>query len=150
MRSRDHLFPAEPKIEAFLTDLAVHRHVTAATQNQAMKDLVFLYKRVFTHAMEGRINAVCAAKKMNVAVVMAREEVATGLTLMNGTAQLVAKLLYGRDLRIMEAIPLRVKDFDNHLAGVKTLHQQNLAQRHAWPSRPPAGRSGARRPTSRG
>jgi site-specific recombinase XerD len=123
MRSRDHLFPAEPKIEAFLTDLAVHQHVAAATQNQAMNDLVFLYESVFTHAMEDRINAVCADKKMNVPVVMTHEEVATVLSLMNGTAQLVAKLLYGRDLHVREAVRLRVKDFDNHLAGVKTLHQ---------------------------
>ena len=42
MRSREDLFPAEPKIEAFLTDLAVHGHVAPATQNQAMNALVFL------------------------------------------------------------------------------------------------------------
>jgi Phage integrase, N-terminal SAM-like domain len=48
MRSREDLFPAEPKIEAFLTDLAVHGNVAAATQNQAMNALVFLYKRAPT------------------------------------------------------------------------------------------------------
>jgi hypothetical protein len=52
MRSREDLFPAEPKIKAFLTDLAVNRHVAAATQNQAMNALVFLYKRVLNLAME--------------------------------------------------------------------------------------------------
>jgi hypothetical protein len=57
MRSCEDLFPAAPKIEAFLTDLAVHGHVAAATQNQATNALVFLSKRVLTHAMEGRINA---------------------------------------------------------------------------------------------
>jgi integron integrase len=158
MRSRDYLFPAEPKIEAFLTDLAVHGQVAAATQNQAMNALVFRYKRVLNHILEGRINAVRADKKINVPVVMTREEVATVLSLMDGTAQLVAKLLYGSGLRIMEAVRLRVKDIDyqmkqltvrsgkgdkdrittfpatltpllqNHLAGVKTLHQQDLAQ----------------------
>ena len=51
MRSRDDLFPAEPKIESFLTDLAVNGNV-AATQNQIMNALVFLYKRVLNHAME--------------------------------------------------------------------------------------------------
>jgi integron integrase len=158
MRSRADLFPAEPKIEAFLTDLAVHGHVAAATQNQAMNALVFLYKRVLNQVMEGRINAVRAAKKINVPVVMTREEVAAVLSLMDGTAQLVAKLLYGSGLRIMEAVRLRVKDIDfamkqltvrsgkgdkdrfttfpatltpllqNHLARVRTLHQQDLAQ----------------------
>jgi len=158
MRSRQDLFPAEPKIEAFLTDLALHRNVAAATQNQAMNALVWLYKRVLTHAMEGRINAVRAHKKITVPVVMTREEVAAVLSLMNGIPQVVAKLLYGSGLRIMEAVRLRVKDIDsqmkqltvragkgdkdrfttfpatltpllqNHLAGVKTLHQQDLAQ----------------------
>jgi integron integrase len=160
MRSRDDLFPPEPNIEAFLTDLAVHGNVAAATQNQAMNALVFLYKRVLNHALEGRINAVRAAKKINVPVVMTRAEVAAIISLMDGTAQLVAKLLYGSGLRIMEAVRLRVQAIDfqmkqltvrsgkgdrdrfttfpvtltpllqNHLAGVRTLHQQDLAQGH--------------------
>ena len=158
MRSRADLFPAEPKIEAFLTDLAVHGNVAAATQNQAMNALVFLYKRALNHALPDRINAIRASKKINVPVVMTREEVAAVLALMDGTAQLVAKLLYGSGLRIMEAVRLRVKDIDdqmkqltvrsgkgdkdrfttfpatlipllqNHLAGVRTLHQQDLVQ----------------------
>jgi integron integrase len=158
MRSRDDLFPAEPKIEAFLTDLAVHGDVAPSTQNQAMNALVFLYKRVLGHALQGSIDAVRAAKKINVPVVMTREEVAAVLSLMDGTSQLVAKLLYGSGLRIMEAVRLRVKDVDyqmkqltvragkgdkdrfttfptsltpllqSHLAGVKTLHQQDLAR----------------------
>jgi hypothetical protein len=52
MRSREDLFPAERKIESFLTDLAVNGNVAAATQSQAMNALVFLYKRVLNHAME--------------------------------------------------------------------------------------------------
>jgi integron integrase len=160
MRSRADLFPAEAKIESFLTDLAVHGHVAAATQNQAMNALVFLYKRVLHHAMEGRINAVRADRKINVPVVMTRVEVAAVISLLDGTAQLVVKLLYGSGLRIMEAVRIRVKDIDfqmkqltvrsgkgdkdrfttfpatltpllqNHLAGVKTLHQQDSAQGH--------------------
>ncbi len=160
MRSREDLLPAEPKIESFLTDLAVHGNVAAATQNQAMNALVFLYKRVLDHAMEGRINTVRADKKINVPVVMTREEVATVISVLDGTAQLVAKLLYGSGVRIMEAVRLRVKDIDfqmkqltvragkgdkdrfttfpatltpllqNHLVRVKTLHQQDLAQGH--------------------
>src|SRR5919106_2460226 len=160
MQSREDLFPAEPKIEAFLTDLAMNGNVAPATQNQAMNALVFLYKRVLNHALPGSINAVRADKKINVPVVMAREEVATIISLLDGTAQLVAKLLYGSGLRIMEAVRIRVKDIDfqmkqltvrsgkgdrdrfttfpatltpllqNHLAGVRALHQQDLAQGH--------------------
>ncbi len=160
MRSRDDLFPAEAQIESFLTDLAVQGNVAAATQNQAMNALVFLYKRVLNHALSGSIDAVRADKKINVPVVMTREEVASVISLLDGTAQLVAKLLYGSGLRIMEAVRLRVQDIDfqmkqltvrsgkgdkdrfttfpatvtpllqNHLAGVKTRHQQDLAQGH--------------------
>src|SRR6266571_2034675 len=90
MRSRADLVPAEPKIEAFLTDSAVQGNVAAATQNQAMNALVFLYKRVLHHALEGHINAVRAHKKITVPVVMTREEVAAVLSLMDGTTQLVA------------------------------------------------------------
>jgi site-specific recombinase XerD len=158
MRSREDLFPAEPKIEAFLTDLAVHGNVAVATQNQAMNALVCLSKRALNHALPDRLNAIRASKKINVPVVMTREEVAAVVALMDGTAPLVAKLLYGRGLRIMEAVRLRVKDIDaqmkpltvrsgngdkdrcttcpttripllqNHLAGVRTLHQQDLVQ----------------------
>lgn len=74
MRSREDLFPAEPKIETFLTDLAVHGKVAPSTQNQAMKALVFLYKRELKHARHGSIDAVRAAKKVNVLVAMTREE----------------------------------------------------------------------------
>jgi site-specific recombinase XerD len=112
MRSREHLFPAEAKIESFLTDLAVHANVAPATQNQAMNALVFLYKRVLKHPMQESINAVRADKKIHVPVVMTREEVASVISLMNGTAQMVAKLLYDSGLRSMEAVRLRVKDID--------------------------------------
>ena len=106
------------------------------------------------------MNAVRADKKMNLPVVMTREEVAAVLSLMDGTAQLVDKLLYGSGLRIIEAVRLTVKNIDyqmkqltvragrggkdrfttfsatltpllqNRLAGVKKLHQQDLARRH--------------------
>jgi hypothetical protein len=61
-----------PKIEAFLTDLAVHGNIAPAIQHQAMDALVFLHKRVRNHALPGRISAVHADKKSNVPVVMTR------------------------------------------------------------------------------
>ena len=112
MRSRDHLFPAEPMIAAFLTDLAGHGHVACRDPEPGDECPGVPLQRVLHHAMEGRINAVRADKKINVPVVMTREEVAAVLSLMDGTAQLVAKLLYGSGLRIMEAVRLGVKDID--------------------------------------
>lgn len=158
MSSRHDLLPAEPKIEAFLTYLAVEGNVASATQNQAMNALVFLYKHVLGQPLEGSINAVRAHKKVNVPVVLTREEVATVISLLEGTPQLVAKLLYGSGLRIMEALRLRIKDVDfemkqvtvrsgkgdkdrvttfpatliplflSHLKRVETLHKQDLAR----------------------
>ncbi|MGF1614593.1 MAG: integron integrase [Gammaproteobacteria bacterium] len=158
MRSREDLLPAEPKIESFLTHLAVEGKVATATQNQAMNALVFLYKRVLRQAMEAPIDAVRADKKVHVPVVMTREEVASIISLLVGTPHLVVKLLYGSGLRITEAVRLRVQDIDfqmkqltvragkggkdrittfpgsvtpllqTHLARTKTLHQQDLAR----------------------
>ena len=157
MQSRADLQPAEAKMEAFLSDLAVTQHVAPATQNQAMNALVFLYRRVLEQPLEGKIDALRADAKVHVPVVLTREEVASVISLMEGTPQLVVKLLYGSGLRIMEAMRLRIKDVDfamkqvtvrsgkgdkdrvttfpasltpllqNHLARVKTLHQQDLA-----------------------
>src|SRR6266446_2513343 len=168
MRSRADLFPAECKIASFLTDLAVHGHVAAATQHQAMPALVCLSKRVLHHALEDRIHAMRAAKKINVPAVMTREAVAAVILLLDGTAPLIAKLLYGSGVRLMEAVRLRVKDIDvqmkpltvrsgkgakdrcttfpatltpllqHHLAGVRTLPQQDAAQGHGAVSLPHA------------
>jgi len=112
LRSREDLFPAEPTIEACLTDLAGHGHVAAATQHQAMNALVCLDTRGLNHAMAGGINAMRADQQINVPVVMTRAAVAAVLSLMDGTAQVVAKLLYGSGWRITEAVRLRGKDLD--------------------------------------
>jgi integrase len=74
--------------------------------------LVFLYKRVLNHPMEGSIDAVRAPKKINLPVVMTREEVASVISLLEGVPQLVVKLLYGSGIRIMEALRVRVHDLD--------------------------------------
>jgi site-specific recombinase XerD len=115
MRSSEDLFPVEPKIESCLTDLALNRNVAAATQNQAMNALVFLHKRVLNHAMEVRIKAVRAGKKINVPAVMTREAVAAVISLRDGTAPLVAICLYGSGLRIMEAVRIRGKAIDGQM-----------------------------------
>jgi integron integrase len=158
MKRREDLEGGEAKIEVFLTDLAVRGHVAPSTQNQAMNALVFLYKKVLKTPLDEAINAVRADRKVNVPVVLTREEVARVLPLVEGVAHLVVKLLYGSGLRIMEAVRLRVKDVDfkmrqvtvrsgkgdkdrvttfpaslvalleNHLQKVRVIHEQDLAQ----------------------
>jgi integron integrase len=167
-RSRDALCPPEPNLEAFLTDLAVNQQVAAATQHQAMNAQVFLNRRVLNHGLQGHIHAVRADKKINAPVVMTREDVASVIFLLDGTAQVGAKLLYGSGLRMMKAIQFRVQDsnvpmkqltvrsgkgdkgrfttvpvaltpwLQHHLAGVRALQQQDVAQGHSEVYRPHA------------
>jgi integrase len=112
MKSREDLPGGEQKIELFLTDLAVNKNVSKATQNQAMNALVFLYKKVLKTPLDKEINAIRAAKKKNIPVVMTREETAKVISLMSGAPQLAAKLMYGSGLRISETIRLRIQDID--------------------------------------
>ena len=95
MRSRQDLFPAAPKIEACLPDLAVHGHVAPTPQPPALKALVSLCTRVRNQALPGRIKAGRADQKINVLGVMTREDVAAVISLLDGTAPLVANLLTG-------------------------------------------------------
>ena len=89
MTSRDDLNDGEAKIEQFLTHLAVDGHVSPSTRNQAMNALVFLYKKVLNRELDGKIDAVREKTKLNVPVVMTREEVKRVIGLMTGTPQLV-------------------------------------------------------------
>ena len=75
LRCREDRADGEKKIEAFLTDLAVRGKVAASTQNQAMNALVFLYKKVLAKPLDEVIDAVRAERKVNVPVVLTREEV---------------------------------------------------------------------------
>lgn len=111
MRSREELFPGEGKIELFLSDLAVNGQVAASTQNQAFNALLFLYREVLHQELQN-IQAVRADRPLRVPVVMAPEEAKQVISAMTGTPQLVAKLLYGSGLRLLEALRLRVKDLD--------------------------------------
>jgi len=106
--------PAEmgaAEVEAFLTHLAVNRDVAAATQNQALNALIFLYREVLEMPLEG-IDAMRAHRKKNLPVVLSVEEVKTLLSGVRGDAGLAVKLLYGCGLRVAEAQKLRIKDVD--------------------------------------
>jgi len=98
------------EIEAFLTDLAVQRKVSASTQNQALNALVFLYREVL-HLELGEFSAVRAKRPNRLPVVLTKAETAKLLAAMKpGTIGLMARLLYGTGMRLMECIRLRVKD----------------------------------------
>ena len=151
--------PAElraTEIERFLSHLVVHGKVSAATQKQALNALVFLYHKVLDIRVDDKIAPVRSKKGRRLPTVLTKDEVKAFLDNMQGTHALMAKLLYGSGLRLMECIRLRIQDVDfgqnhleirgakggkdrsstlpqeihdelfNHIERVKLLHQQDL------------------------
>ena len=104
------LGPAE--IAAFLSHLAVRERCAPATQNQALAAILFLYRRVLAIELPWLDELVRAPAREHLPVVLDRGEVATVLAQLDGVAHLVASLLYGAGLRLLEALHLRVKDVD--------------------------------------
>ncbi|HYN79821.1 MAG TPA: integron integrase [Lamprocystis sp. (in: g-proteobacteria)] len=103
---------AGPEVEAFLSSLATQRGVSASTQNQALCSLLFLYKQVLGVDL-GWIDGVTRAKKsQRVPIVLTRQEVALLLQQLQGRDWLMASLMYGTGLRLMECVQLRVQDID--------------------------------------
>ena len=101
-----------PEIQAFLTHLAVEGNVAASTQNQAMSALLFLYREVLQIELDAPLDSIRAKKPARLPVVLTRAETQKVIEGMTGTYQLMAKLLYGSGLRLMECVRLRVKDID--------------------------------------
>jgi integron integrase len=100
------------KVVAFLSDLAVRGKVAAATQNQALSAILFLYRAVLGRELEGLDAAVRASAPRRLPVVLAREEVRAVLDGLVGTHKIMATLLYGSGLRLRECLGLRVRDVD--------------------------------------
>ena len=100
------------EVEAFLTHLAVHGKVAAATQNQAKSALLFLYREILDQDLPWLDNVERAKAPKRLPVVLTQAEVQSVLSRLSGTHWLVAGLLYGAGLRIMEALRLRVKDVE--------------------------------------
>jgi integron integrase len=145
-------------VRAFLSHLAVERQVSASTQNQAKAALLFLYKRVLGVDLPWLAEVVQAKERRRLPVVLNPGEVRSLLDQLDGTMGLLAALLYGTGLRLLEGLRLRVKDLDfdrlevtvrsgkgdkdrvtmlperlaaplrAHLAKVRTLHERDLAQ----------------------
>ena len=145
------------EVEAFLTHLAVAGRVAASTQNQAKSALLFLYREVLEVQLPWLDNVAQAKTPKRLPVVLTRAETQSVLVRLKGTHWLIASLLYGTGLRLMEGLRLRVKDVDfsrgeilvrdgkgfkdrltmlpvklaqplkDHLAKVNALHQRDLA-----------------------
>ncbi len=153
--------PAEvgaERIRAFLEDLAVRGTVSASTQSQALDALAFLYKQVLGQSLDALGDFARAKRPKRLPVVLERSEVARLLSAIDGTQHLMAALLYGTGMRLMECVRLRVQDIDfqyhqivvrdgkgqkdrvvplperleqplqTHLQTVRGLHEQDLAQ----------------------
>ncbi|WP_432743082.1 integron integrase [Methylobacter sp. G7] len=100
------------EVEQFLTHLAVNGRVAASTQNQAKCELLFLYKEVLAIELPWLDNVEQAKVPKRLPVVLNRDEVQAILSRLTGTHWLIASLLYGTGMRIMEALRLRVQDVD--------------------------------------
>ena len=157
-RKRHPAEMGEAEINQFLTHLAVAENVAASTQNQALSAILFLYQEVLDRALDRLEGMVRAKKPKRLPEVLTREEVRASLARMSGTPRLIALLLYGSGLRLLEALRLRVKDIDftlnqitvhdgkgqkdrvtmlptaakevlvNHLSQVRKTHQEDLRQ----------------------
>jgi integron integrase len=153
---RHPLVMGADEVNAFLTSLAVDGRVAAATQNQALCAILFLYRVVLENPLPWLDDLVRAQRPLRLPVVLTKDEVTAVLQKIDGTTGLVARLLYGSGLRLLEALQLRVKDVDfgrsqilvrdpkgrrdratmlpllmkeplrEHLRGVRALHEADL------------------------
>ena len=149
------------EIERYLSHLAVNKHVAVATQSQALNAIVFLYKKVLHLPVADDLSPVRSKRPVRLPVVLSTDEVSLLLTSMKGDNLLMARMMYGGGLRLMELVRLRVKDIDfangylvvrdgkgggdrttllgesivddlkAHLLGVKQLYDQDLLAGHA-------------------
>ncbi len=110
-----------PEVEAFLTMLANERKVSASTHNQALSALLFLYREVLTIELPWMDDIKRPAHTKRIPSVLTKDEVAGVLAHMEGLTALLARLLYGTGMRLMEGMRLRVKDvdFDRHVIIVR-------------------------------
>ena len=102
----------EAEIGAFLSSLAEHANVSASTQNQALAALLFLYQQVLGRELAWIGDVVHAKRPATVPVVLTRDEASRLLAQLHGAPWLIAGLMYGGGLRLLEALQLRTKDVD--------------------------------------
>ena len=154
------------QVEAFLTMLATERKVSASTHNQALSALLFLYREVLEEDLPWLTNINRPTQVRRIPSVLTKDEVAGLLAAMDGVTALLARLLYGTGMRLMEGMRLRVKDvdFDRHVIIVReakgnkdrvvmlprslapALKQQMMAARALWQADRQAQRAGVQVP----
>ena len=100
------------EVEQYLTDLAVRKHVAPTTQNQALQAIIFLYRHVLEMEAPWVSNVVRAESTRRLPVVLTRSEVERVLAELPGVYQLLARLMYGTGMRVLETLSLRVKDLE--------------------------------------
>lgn len=100
------------KVEDFLTHLATDRKVSASTHNQALSAILFLYREVLAIELPWLNGINRPAQKRRIPSVLTKDEVAGLLAQMDGVTALIARLLYGTGMRLMEGMRLRIKDVD--------------------------------------
>lgn len=100
------------EVEEFLTHLAVQGAVASSTQNQALSAILFLYRHVLHLQLPWLDNVVRAKRPKRLPIVLSRSEVSSLFLHLDGTPRLVAGILYGAGLRLMEALRLRIHDLD--------------------------------------
>ena len=144
-------------VERFLSDLAVRCEVSASTQRQALNALVFLYRNVLDLPLKEKIQPARSKKQPNLPTVLGTEEIKLFFRQIEGIHALMAKILYGSGLRLMECVRLRIMDVDfdrkriqvlgkgdkwrstilaepimpelyAHICRVKTLHERDLSE----------------------
>ena len=99
-------------VEGFLTELATAGRVAAGTQNQALAALLFLYREVLQQDLPWMLSIVRAKRPQRVPCVLSRDETSRLLAMLDGQSWLMAALLYGTGMRLLECLRLRVKDVD--------------------------------------
>ena len=119
-----------PQVEAFLTMLATERKVSSSTYNQALSALLFLYREVLDIDLPWLNDINRPTSTRRIPSVLTKAEVANLLAVMEGETSLLARLLYGTGMRLMEGVRLRIKDveFDRHVIIVR----KPRATKTAW------------------
>ncbi len=120
----------EVQINEFLKDLALKKHVSASTQNQALAALLFYFRYIQNTPVMELGSVIHAKKKERVPVVFSRDEVTRVIECMYGSKKLIAKLLYGTGMRLNEALSLRILDLDFDRNEIIIRHGKGDKDRH--------------------
>lgn len=118
------------EINSYLEGLALKKHVSASTQNQALAALLFYFRFVRNMPVDKLASVIHAKKKPRIPVVFSREEVGKVIEQLDGSKKLVAKLLYGTGMRLNEALSLRIQDLDFDRGEIIVRHGKGDKDRH--------------------